>query len=99
MVDIKRFSGSKVTIINQDESVPTFYANNVELFATKFDVRFKMGHIQAIEEDTLKVRGVATVYMSLAHAEAFAAKLNEMLSTIHQIDFDEDKPHDERKPS
>ena len=54
---------------------PTFYANNVALKTSIFDMTMEFGVMAEVQGDVLAVRNVATVIVSPQHAKAIAALL------------------------
>lgn len=54
---------------------PTFYANNVALKTSLFDMTMEFGVIADVQGDTLVIKNVATVIVSPQHAKAIAVLL------------------------
>lgn len=75
----------------ESPDAPTLYVNHVNLDLTNWDVRFRLGQVQEVNPATgvVIVKEVGTVYMSHAHAIAFAQALNLVISKLHQIQADQ----------
>jgi hypothetical protein len=68
-----------VAYLNKGDELPTYYANNAEFFITNWDMRFRFGHIETIENSEISIKNILTVFMSIEHARVFIAKAKESL--------------------
>jgi hypothetical protein len=73
----------------QENLVPpdleTFYANNVNVELTSFDVRFRLGLIQGATPELLTVKDTAHVYMSHQHFMALVGVINATAAKINEL--------------
>ena len=72
--------------------VPTYYVNSASIEISSFDVRFRLGQIQGVEEGALQIKEVVYLFMSHAHFKAFAgivatnaAKIDEGIVVLNQL--------------
>jgi len=56
--------------------VPTYYANNVTIDLSTFDVRLRLGQLQGGNENLVQIKHVAEVFMSHSHFSALVAAFN-----------------------
>ena len=59
-------------------TIQTFYANNIAIEASSFDVKLKLGLVQTATPDEITVEDVAQVYLSPDHFKAFVKVLNSI---------------------
>lgn len=64
---------------------PTYYVNHVNIDLSTWDVRFRMGQIQGVQEGALQIKEVGSVYMSHGHAKAFLDALTRTLAKVDQF--------------
>jgi hypothetical protein len=95
-------AGRKIVIVPpSSEQAPTFYANNVWVELSNWDVKFRLGQIIGVSADELRVKDVATVFMSHQHAAAFLGSLQKVLKNLPALQEatqanpadDDDTPH------
>jgi hypothetical protein len=65
--------------------IPTYYVNNASMEISNWDVRFKLGQIQKATESTIEITDVAYLFMSHAHARAFAIALKTTLDKLDSV--------------
>ena len=61
---------------------PTYYVNNVTIDLSSFDVRLRLGQIQSGDNNELRVKDVAYVFMSHAHARALVTALTSSVAKL-----------------
>lgn len=61
-----------------------FYANNVEIGVSVWDMRFIFGEIMGVKDKQLLVEKRARIVMSLQHAKVFAALLAQQIEKLEQ---------------
>jgi len=61
------------------EDAPTYYANSVELSATPWDYRLRLGELIEASEERRVVKLLATVYMSPQHAKKLVSMWTEAI--------------------
>lgn len=64
---------------------PVFYANNVNVEVSSFDVRFRLGQVKGATEHEVHVHDVAFVYMSHEHFKAFMTAASEGMAQVDHI--------------
>jgi hypothetical protein len=79
MADHETRTIREINYINEGEELPTTYANNVDLRVSNWDVQLRFGQIQGVDENTLHVRNVMSVYMSRDHVRVFIESLKQNL--------------------
>lgn len=72
-------------IVVEGHNLPTFYVNHANMDLSNWDVRFRLGQVQEATEQAVNVKEVAVVYMSHAHAIAFAEALERVLERIRAM--------------
>lgn len=73
-----RLYGREVVQTNREEA-PTFYANNLLLQSTVWDVRLGFGMLSETTEDTITVRSVVNIMLSPQHAKAVSDILRKQI--------------------
>ncbi|HEY3770785.1 MAG TPA: DUF3467 domain-containing protein [Candidatus Angelobacter sp.] len=66
-----RYPDRKV-LRQKSETYSNFYANNVEITVSPWDMRLRFGQILEADEEKLVLEEYSTVFMSPQHAKAFA---------------------------
>jgi uncharacterized protein DUF3467 len=64
---------------------PTFYANNVNVQVTTWDLRLRFSQIESVDEKSVVYRDMATVYLSPGQARALRKVLNDNFDTYETI--------------
>ena len=64
---------------------PTYYANNVWVELSNWDVKIRLGQMLSASSDELRVREIATVFMSHPHAVAFLQSLQSVLQKLPEL--------------
>jgi len=67
----------KINWVRLDSSVPSIYANQVELHATNWDFRFRFGEAFDIQTENATVLERTRIIMSPQHAKAFLNALSD----------------------
>ena len=70
---------SKQPIQHEGEPI-TLYANHTEVGLTTWDVRFIFGESLGVENNTIKVKPLAKVYLSPGHAKAILKLLSDHIA-------------------
>ena len=69
-------------LVAGQNDTPVLYVNSASMDVSSFDVRFRFGQILGVENDELKVKEIAYVYMSHAHFKAFVELVNKNMATV-----------------
>lgn len=72
-------------VVKGIDSTPVMYCNHVDLAASTWDLRIRLGQLEDVMDGQLIIQNLATVYMSPAHARAFANLLQEKLADYEKI--------------
>jgi hypothetical protein len=67
------------TEISNTEDWPSYYTNHAEIRISPWDVRLTLGEIKTIKEGRIRVKNLATVFMSPVHAKVFSDILAEKI--------------------
>jgi hypothetical protein len=62
--------------------LPTYYVNSVNVDISTFDVRLRLGQIQAADDESVQIKEVAYVYMSQSHFMVLANVINGMAQKL-----------------
>ena len=68
-----------------NEKTQTIYANNAVVELSNWDLRIRLGLIEAATPELVSVTEVAHVYMSHEHARAFAEALTNTLAKLPSL--------------
>ena len=72
-------------VVVEGKNLPTYYVNHVHIDLTSWDVRFRLGQIQGVEDGALQVKELAAVYMAHGHAKAFLEALRSSLAKLENF--------------
>lgn len=70
--------GKEIVLTNQEEA-PTFYANNLLLQSSVWDVRLAFGLLTGATDETLIVRSMVNIILSPQHAKAVSDILRKQV--------------------
>ncbi len=74
-----RLHGKEIVQIGREEA-PTFYANNVLLQSSVWDVKLNFGLLVDSDDETVTVQSIASVILSPQHAKAVSEILNTQIA-------------------
>ena len=76
---------TKITYIG-GEDAPAYYSNNTRVETSRFDVRLRLGQLLEVdkENNSMTVRSVAEIRMSLVHAKVVAGFLAQQIGTYEK---------------
>jgi hypothetical protein len=75
----------QIVTVNGPADTPTIYVNNAQIEASNWDLRIRLGQIQAVSPTEIQVRDLVTVFMSHEHAKVFTKALSDVVSRLDLV--------------
>ncbi len=85
-VEVVTAAQGRKPLLTRASSFQSVYVNSVNLEVSNWDVRFRLGLVQGVEDGTIQIEEQAHVLMSHSHARAFHKAMGEIIAKLDAFD-------------
>jgi len=84
-IEVKTAKGRQAEF-SKAQNFTTTYANSINVEVSNWDVRMRLGVIEGLDDNVLKVEEFAHVMMSHSHTRAFYKAMGEIIAKLDAFD-------------